>query len=255
MNSALTILRAHPQIRVGLSVLRGGASFGWNDTDWFHPASTFKVLVMVAAFDQGILNDCLLVRNEFVSIADGSSFAVDIADDSDPGLFEFLGQTVPVHDLAERMIVRSSNLATNLLMERLTPQAVQESAIRRGIQGIRVIRGVEDNAAYRRGLNNAVTARGLAELMWAIREEAEMMEILLRQEHRDRIPALLPSGVAVANKTGWVGGLNHDCGVVDGDYAVAILTEGFEDQAEANSFIAELSRAIYDERDSIGLPA
>lgn len=255
MQSVVSLIRSHPQIRVGLSVWRGDRSYGWNDAEWFHPASTFKVLVMVAAFDQGILNEHLLVRNEFASIADASPFAVDVADDSDPSLFELIGGHVPARDLVERMIVRSSNLATNLLMARLTPEAVQESAMRRGIQGLKVIRGVEDNAAYRVGLNNAVTARGLVELMWAIREDAEMMGILLRQEHRDRIPALLPCGVAVANKTGWVANLNHDCGIVDGDYAVAILTEGFGDQPEANRFIAELSRAIYDERDSIGLPA
>lgn len=255
MQSALALIRAYPQIRVGVSVLKGDKSFAWNDTDWFHPASTFKVLVMVAAFDQGILDEHLRVHNEFVSIADGSPFTVDVADDSDPGLFEFIGGHVPARDLVERMIVRSSNLATNLLMARLTPEAVQESATRRGIQGLKVIRGVEDNAAYRLGLNNSVTARGLVDLLWAIREEAEMMAILLRQEHRDRIPALLPSGVSVANKTGWVANLNHDCGIVGGDYAVVILTEGFADQEEANRFIAELSRAIYDERDSIGLPA
>ncbi len=56
----------------------------------FHPASIIKVCVMIEVFrqaQQGLfsLDDPMLVKNEFVSIADGSSYSLSVVDDSGKG--------------------------------------------------------------------------------------------------------------------------------------------------------------------------
>src|SRR6478736_2915260 len=79
-----------------------------------HAASTMKVPVLIELarrVDAGELawSDSLPVVNDFLSIADGSHYSVDPADDSDPLPYTFIGGKMTVEELARRMTVRSSN--------------------------------------------------------------------------------------------------------------------------------------------------
>src|ERR1044071_6503383 len=90
----------------------------------FHAASTMKVGVLIELarrVDARELRwtDSIPVKNEFTSLADGSPFTLDRNDDGDSTMYAAIGTRVSLRQLATRMIVRSSNLATNLLIERL----------------------------------------------------------------------------------------------------------------------------------------
>src|SRR5206468_11099584 len=85
-------------------------------------------------------------------------------DDSDSTLYTLVGRNRSVRELLELMITRSSNLATNILIERVGASRAQASARALGAWSIQVLRGVEDGAAYRAGLNNTTTARDLGVL-------------------------------------------------------------------------------------------
>jgi beta-lactamase class A len=197
------------------------------------------------------------VRNAFRSIADGSIYRLDAADDSDSTLYGEIGRAVPISRLAHLMIARSSNLATNLLIDALDPGRVHAAARELGADSIVVLRGVEDGPAYRRGLNNTTTARDLAVLLMAIAggraasvdQSRIMIEILVAQEFNDQIPAGLPAGVKVAHKTGEISGISHDAAIVfppgRGPYALVILTEGFPDRQVAARLMADLSATVY----------
>ncbi|HEU5153166.1 MAG TPA: serine hydrolase, partial [Gemmatimonadales bacterium] len=87
----------------------------------FHAASTMKVPVLIELgrrVDAGELkwDDSLLVHNEFRSIVDGSTYTLDLKDDSDSSMYAHEGQRLRIRELASIMITRSSNLATNLLI-------------------------------------------------------------------------------------------------------------------------------------------
>src|ERR1041385_1563421 len=89
-----------------------------------HAASTMKVPVLIELarrVDAGDLQweDRLPVENRFASIADSSDFSVDAADDSDSLPYTSIGATATVAELARHMTVRSSNLATDILIQRL----------------------------------------------------------------------------------------------------------------------------------------
>ena len=83
-------------------------------------------------------------------------------------------------------------------------------------------RGIEDAAARRAGLDNLVTAADLARVLGAVaarwlaspRTCEEIERVLAGQEHREQVPAGLPAGTYVANKTGWVDGVAHDVALV-----------------------------------------
>ncbi len=229
----------------------------------FHPASTMKICVMMEVFHQArrglfSLDDRIMVRNEFASIADGSAYGLSIADDSEKDLYNRISQPLPIRDLVRLMITLSSNLATNLLVERVTPQRITAFMRDLGAGSLIVRRGVEDDKAFQLGLNNASTARGFMNILVKLAKREvvspqysdEMIEILSQQQFNEMIPAQLPAGVRVAHKTGWNDDLYHDAGIVyplnEEPFILVILTRGCKTESEAHTLIASLAKAIYD---------
>lgn len=234
-----------------------------NERESFHAASTMKTPVMVELYKQAAagkfsLDDSILVKNEFRSIVDGSPYQLEIADDSEDGLYKLIGQKLPVRQLMHEMITVSSNLATNILIELADAQSVMQTMREMGANDIRVLRGVEDGKAYEKGLNNTTTAYDLLLLFErlalgkAVNPEAsqEMIEVLLQQQFNDVIPAKLPKAVKVAHKTGFITGVQHDSGIVylpDGrQYVLVLLSKNMNDSEAGTQMLAEVSRLVYE---------
>jgi len=253
-------------LTVAVHDLETGKEIHINADESFHPASTFKVHVMMEVFRQAqegllSLDDRLRITNSFTSIADGSKFSLLESDDAEQTPYPRIGESESIAELTRLMIVRSSNLATNILLEKLGTKNVNDFIQALGIEGVSVIRAIEDHAAYRLGMNNSATARGLTQTMKLIAEgrvvskeaSKEMIGILRGQEFNESIPALLPKTVKVAHKTGWTGDVYHDTGIVFPDsrkpYAISIMTRGFaEDRPdEAHDCMATISNIVYDQ--------
>ena len=230
----------------------------------FHPASTIKVCVMMEAFHQArrgsfSLDDPLFVKNEFTSIADGSPYSLSVEDDSETDLYEHIGESLSIRELIFRMITVSSNLATNLLVERLTPERTTQFMQELGTNDAIVRRGVEDNQAFRLGLNNAATARGLMQILLKLakcevlspQDSQEMIKILLQQKFNEMIPARLPPGTGVAHKTGWTGKYYHDAGIVypphGNAFVLVIMTDGCESDQQAYALVSALAKMVHDD--------
>jgi beta-lactamase class A len=234
-----------------------------NADESFHAASTMKVPVMIEAFrqvDAGHLrlDQGILLVNQFGSIVDQSPYSLDAADDSDSTLYARIGERVSVRELVDRMITRSSNLATNAVIAIVGAENANATAHRLGATRMKVLRGVEDTKAYEAGRNNTTTARDLAALLAALeRGDAasaastdSMRSILLRQEFNDRIPAGLPPGTRVAHKTGEITAVAHDAAIVylpgnRGPYVLVVLTRGIRDPKVSASLAADISRLVH----------
>jgi beta-lactamase class A len=265
-------LRSRANIAVAYMHLGTGASYFRDETTSYHAASTMKVPLMMALFaavesGQMRLDQPIQVRNEFQSIVDGSVFSLDPKEDGDPDLYQALGGTRTLEELIRRMITRSSNLATNLLIEKIGAPTVSDLMRRIGAYDIAVLRGVEDEKAFRAGLNNRVTAKDLALALRALLPDAEdplfsaasrekMIEILKAQEFNEKIPAGLPKGTPVAHKTGDITGIHHDAAIVfppgKPPYVLVVLTSGIPDQAVADRLIAEISQVVWITRERAG---
>ncbi len=231
----------------------------------FYAASTIKICVMMETFHQArqavlSLDEKIQVVNVFPSLADGSLYSLDPADDSEKALYDAIGTPVPVRDLIVRMITVSSNLATNLLVGRVSARLTTDFMRELGATDLRIVRGVEDKAAYRLGLNNSGTARSFLQILHRLgRREVvspadsdEMIAILAQQQLNEMIPAQLPVGVRIAHKTGWMDSQYHDVGIVmpehGSPFSLAILTRGFAptESERAHAFIASLARTVYE---------
>jgi beta-lactamase class A len=249
-------------VAVAFTDLDSGATLERNADVSLHAASTMKVPVMLALFeaiDRGELrlDQPIAVRNSFRSIVDGSPFVLQRGEDGDPSLYDAVGQARPLEELMRRMIVRSSNLATNLLIELVGAPRVMDLMRRLGANDIRVLRGVEDEKAFAAGLSNVTTARDMMIVMRTIAERKAvtaaaseaMVGILRGQEFRGKIPAGVPEGVVVANKTGSITRISHDAAIVyppgRQPYVLVVLTRGYQDGRDASRVVASISAAVW----------
>jgi beta-lactamase class A len=224
---------------------------------WFHAASTIKVAILLAlhdAFAAGRFDagSRLHVRNHFHSALDGSVFTIAASRDGDRELHQHVGRTMRLDELARRMIVRSSNLATNLLLDLVGVAWAREALARRGITGVELARGVEDDRAFDAAINNRITAGGLVALLREIHGRPAMIDVLCGQEFRSGIPAGVPAsaGARIANKTGEISTAAHDGALVwlpdRRPYALAVLTEVDGSATGRMERIARVSAIVYE---------
>lgn len=242
--------------------LSTGKTIFINEHENFHAASTMKTPVMIEIYKQAALKkisleDEVVIKNEFKSIVDGSLFSLDSADDSDKEIYTHIGEKRSIGSLVYDMIIVSSNLATNIIIELADAKKVTQTMRDFGAKDIQVRRGVEDQKAYDAGLNNTTTAFDLLLIFEkiatgkAVNKKADeaMIKILLDQRFNEIIPAYLPSTVKVAHKTGSITGVQHDCGIVflpDGrKYVLVLLSKQLEDPVAAIRTMAKVSEMIY----------
>jgi len=234
-----------------------------NADEMFHAASTMKTPVLIEAYKQveagGMsVNDSILVHNTFKSIADGSEFSVERDRDSGQEMHNKIGQMMSMRDILYDMTINSGNLSTNIIIDLLGAENVNQTMRELGAANIEVLRGVEDMIAFEAGLSNRTSARDLAVMFehlangTAVSEEAsnDMINILLDQRFTEMIPAKLPDDVKVAHKTGWITGVVHDSGIVflpDGrKYVLVILSKELAVNEMGTEAGAEISKIIYD---------
>jgi beta-lactamase class A len=263
---------------VSAYVGRPGAAPAWTRLpDATHyAASTMKVGVLVAlhrAAEAGRLDlDAPIpVRNAFDSaLPDAPRFTCAQHYDNDDAVWDRVGGSASLRWLAERMIVRSSNLATNLCIGQVGLPALAAVWALAGARHSVTGRGIEDFAAREAGITNLVTPADLAALLSSLALGAQrpdplaspaacasMLDVLFAQEHREDLAAGLPEGTRIAHKNGWVRGVRHGAGVVfppDAPaYAVVVCTTtdladggpSGEDEDDACRLIADISAQVW----------
>lgn len=254
------IRKTGADVAIAFRTLDGHAAYPFHDEESFHAASTMKIPVMIELFHQARqgklkLDDPLPIKNEFHSLVDGSTYTLDPTDDSETDLYKGVGQTRTLLQLCELMITASSNLATNLLIEKLGVDNIRATVHTLRADGMNVLRGVEDNKAFLKGLNNTTTARGLQLLLEAIahgeasdqESSRQMIAILERQKFNEGIPAGLPPGIRVAHKTGEITRIHHDAAIVFAPkpFVLVILVRGLAETKDSAALMADITRQLY----------
>lgn len=251
--------------------LDGPPVFARAEHELHYAASTMKVGVMIAAWRAAEAGRLDLdaetpVHNLHVSTAPGApAYANDPTYDSDPLVWERVGGKATLRWLITRMIVRSSNLATNLVLGALGPNEESFAQVndvwrRAGATRAHTDRGIEDYPARDAGISNEVTAADLAALFGALAGHrlasaagsAAMLDVLTAQECRDDLHLGLPAGIRVALKNGWVTGERHSSALILPDdappYLLAACTTGELPDADACRLLGRLAEASWAQR-------
>jgi beta-lactamase class A len=244
--------------------LDNGETLFINEKENFHAASTMKTPVMIELYKQANhghfnLSDSILIKDEFYSIVDSSRYKMDIGEDSEAKLYDLVGKKLPISELNYEMITKSSNLATNILIDLVDAKKVTKTMRDLGAPDIKVLRGVEDIKAFEKGLSNSTTAYDLlvifeklakGEAVNAVSSES-MLKVLRKQYFNDIIPVYLPDDVTVAHKTGSITGVHHDSGLItlpDGtQYVLVLLSKELSDFDQGTETLARVSKMIYDQ--------
>jgi len=254
------ISKSNGLISVAFEDLKTGQKLFINEKIQMHAASTMKTPVMIEVFKQASegkfkLTDSLLIKNEFISIVDGSIFSMDLGDDM---VSKNIGNKMSIYDLVYQMITISNNFATNILVDLVGAKNVMTTMKSIGANNIQVLRGVEDLKAFNQGLNNTTNGYDMLLIMKAIAKKEivsseaceSMNNILMAQRYKTKIPALLPATIKVAHKTGSITEIDHDAAIIylkpDHPYILVILTKGIESHKQAHEIIAHISKMIYD---------
>jgi beta-lactamase class A len=253
------IVDSQAEISIAYRALDGSEEWMHEADKVYHAASTMKVPVMVELFRQEAqrmlnLSDELEIKNEFKSVVDGSTYAMELGDDSDDTVYKNVGKAMSLEALNTQMITVSSNFATNLLIDRLGVKNIRATVEGLGAHGLEVRRGVEDQKAFDQGIINETTARGLFILLNAIARgqavskaaSARMVEVLAAQKFNAGIPQGVPEGTRVAHKTGTITRLHHDAGIVFSarPCVLVVLTRGIDKEAESDALIARITKAL-----------
>lgn len=233
----------------------GPPRIAYNADVVFPSASTIKLLILVTLYAAADGDPSILTRR----IAPRGSDYVGGSALFDPAP---RGARYGVATIARAMIVQSDNTAANALISFLGFDAVNATARRAGLEHTQLRRHFLDYAAILRHSNNLTTARDMGMLLYSIergwREALQtvaspvacrhMIDILLRQEDREKIAAGLPRGIPLANKTGEITGVRNDVGIIDpyGDspYVLAVLTKELADYSLGVRAIRRIARAV-----------
>jgi beta-lactamase class A len=212
----------------------------------FPTASVIKLPVLIAFFqdvDAGKikLNETLVMSRDV--IVGGSGEMQDMP----------VGSKFSALETATKMITISDNTATNMIIKRMGGIAVLNQRFRSwGLQKTVIRNWLPDLKG-----TNTTTAKELTRLMVLLEQrkllspnsQTQAIDILQRVKNRTLLPVGLGRGATIAHKTGDIGFLLGDAGIVkmpNGKrYLVsALVTSPYNDLA-ARDFIQDISRTTY----------
>lgn len=245
-----------------------GKTYGLREDQPVRTASTIKLPIMVALFravydGKAKWSETLLLRDE--DKVSGSGVLHELSG----------GVRLPLGDVMHLMIVVSDNTATNLIIDRITADAVNEEMDRYGLtrtRSLRKVRGdgnalkapagwskagrLEENQRFGLGISTPHEMVILLERIaqgQAVNAQSskEMIEVLKRQQYKDGIGRRL-GGIEVASKSGALDALRSDVGIVfakQGRIAIAITVDGmpkvdYSADNVGNILIADLSKIL-----------
>ena len=160
-----------------------------------------------------------------------------------------------LRDVATLMVTVSDNTATNMIIDRVGMENVNQTMARLGLPHTKLQRKMMDSEAWLADRENLSTPNEQARLLELIHRgdvlnDASRKELLhiLSIPKSSRIRPLLPSGTRVAHKTGTVSGVVVDVGIVylEGrPFIIAGMANWLVDGPEAERALEQIALAAY----------
>ena len=220
--------------------LKTNEFYNKDETKKYASASLYKLWTMATVFQQ--IKDGKLTMDKVVS-ADIAALntAFQLGDDA-----ELKEGTITrtIQEALEQMITISHNYSAILLTYTIKNSSVRQFLISYHFTDSKT------------GSPPTTTAQDIADYYETLykgeliskKASDEMLAILKRQKLNDRIPKYLPKGTISAHKTGELGGVKHDAGIVfsdKGDYIIVLMSETAA-PLKAAEVEANISKAVFE---------
>ena len=159
-------------------------------------------------------------------------------------------------ELATLMIIVSDNQATNILIDFLGMENINQLGKELDLKETFLGRKMMDAEARKKGYDNYTCADDISLLLKLIYQEKLinkeasqlMLDILLRQQQGERLQRYLPSDIKIAHKCGDLDNLENDGGIIwlgDRAYILVVLTNGMPN-LQCKQTIGKISKFVYD---------
>jgi beta-lactamase class A len=212
----------------------------------FSAASTIKIPVLVAFF-QDIdankirLDEMLVMRPELIGSGAGEM------------QYKSPGSRFSALETATKMITISDNTATNMLIDRLGGA----TALNQRFKSWGLTTTVIHNPLPDLEGTNTTSPKDLAMLMTLVsqgdlvsmRSRDRLLDIMRRTKTNTLLPQGLGPGATIAHKTGDIGSVVGDAGLIDMPngqrYVAAVMVKRPHNNAQAKELIRQISRQVY----------
>ena len=244
-----TLAAEHPALQPGVFLvdLDTGAYLDWQSSATFASASTIKVPILVAFFqdvDDGKirLDEPLTMQPEMIAAGSG-----DLQ-------YKQAGTQYTALEVATKMITISDNTATNMIITRLGGAAALNARFRSwGLSATSINSPLPDvegtNTTSPKDLGSLMSLVNQGKLV-SLRSRDRLLDIMQRTQTNSLLPQGLGTGAIIAHKTGNIGSLLADVGLVDMPtgkrYLVAVMVKRPHNDATAEELIRQISRTVYD---------
>jgi len=243
-----TLASQQPQLNPGAFIvdLDSGEYVSLQGDVSFSAASMIKVPILIAffkAWDEGK-----------VQLGERLTMTADVkAGGSGNMQYEALGSQYLALETAAKMIIISDNTATNMLIKHLGgKEALNQLFAEWGLEQTRIRNPLPDlegtNTTSPKELVELLAKLNKGELVSA-RSRDQILRIMRETRTRTLLPQGLGQGATIAHKTGDIGSLVGDVGIIDRPsgkrYLAAIMMARPHNDRRANELIRQYSREAY----------
>ena len=165
------------------------------------------------------------------------------------------GTKISFGTLLEKMITVNDNTATNMLIDILGMDTINEYIQAKGYEDTVLSRKMMEVEAQKAGKENYTSVNDLVNIFERLYNnkcvsadyDKKMLQLLKEQKANNKIPALLPKNIIIAHTDGDLPGVQNDCGIVYAkeNYILAIMTDGSIDKSKTLKTINQISSIIY----------
>lgn len=221
-----------------------------NENKVFPSASTIKLIIMAELLRQVnegklSLDDEILLTDKVKAYGDGILKELDS------------GHYFTLRELMTLMIIISDNTATNIIIDIVGMDNVNNFSHKIGLKHTKLRRKMMDTEAARAGEENFTSAFDMGKFLYLLFKKKMinnvysdmMVDVLKRQQVKGRLDLYLPESTVIAHKTGDLDRLEHDVGILylpNCQYILCVLTNKTRTNNEGREIIGKISWQVYD---------
>lgn len=228
--------------------LKDGQEWTYRESEVIKSASLIKLFIMAEAMYR--------IRNGALSLS--SKIHVTESDIVDFSVLKFLKpRTYTLEELLNLMIVYSDNTATNVLIDYLGIDYINQRIRALGFEKSVLQRKMMDFESAKEGRENFTTPVEMSEFMQRLYDgtllgegyDSIMLDIMKGQADETTMRDHLPDEIPIARKSGELDCLDHDVAIVfgeKGDYMYCFFGWNAESNNEARQLLGVTSKIVYD---------
>ncbi len=244
-----SLVAANPNLTPGIFIadLDNGSYVDSNGNASFPAASTIKLPILVAFFQDVEagkiqLNEQLVMTKEMLAGGSGDMRSKPV------------GSKFTALEVADKMMVISDNTATNMLIARMGGiDALNQRFRSWGLTATTLRNQLPDiqgtNTTSPKELAQVMAMVNKGQLVSNMMSRERILDIMRRNQRRHLLPKGLGAGAKIANKTGYIGAMLGDVGLIElpsgKRYVAAVMVQRPRNDPRAETLITSVSSSAY----------